>query len=344
MPLWSILEDSQDAIALLAFADSYEETCPTLAVLAQNRASLILRSHDGKSPRQEEKKDAEPDFVADGQHGSPLGDEIIEEPHTSLSESENDILSIRPDLTPVDIAINQTELDHIRTVLAQYTRNNRRIEPRLRTDANILDSEERKALALFKVQELENTLASAQPDILSLDVVAALLSWPLEPKTDVAQNRVESVLTRDWVSYHLLSRCGLSTVALSVTPPTTSVLPKLELSAERSLTDAPLARGSILWSLATPHQFDAGELKVRIDEEIFTVFGANNRKTEVRIEPSLLDREGSFIRAMLRGRTLEIEGVDLLTQQSKVIRYSLMGFTAALKRVAEICNRPDIIP
>jgi hypothetical protein len=407
LPLWTIMEQSNDTEALLTFAETYGRSCQALAVLARNRAGALNATGATAVPPRTEPAPVElaPNVslvhitteVSDGTAGiiaEALGEAVSRSdpsvgtsapllalPDSIFTPSAADSLPMsfpvplppddalasllspglagQPAQTPQasstvpptsrlqdeDVRVNQAELNHIRFVLAQFARRSVRIEPRSPTVSDILDSAERDALARFNVVErgIGAPVDAEELRLLTREAADAILARRLVPGRALEPDRVDVVQHRDWSSYYLYSRCEISTVAQSVSPLTTATLPELRISMERGFGSQNRRQQLVLWDIVRPDQFGNRQaITAFIDGRRHLLFRTGSGGTS-RVHVTTRELEENFLRQMRNGQVLEVRGVDVINDEPVLIRYSLIGFTAALRRAAEICNRPDVL-
>ncbi len=369
VPIWNIMEQSSDPEALLAFAQTYEETCIAFSVLARNRAAELNASRGPAISR----------LSAPPTASEPMGDVAarVERYETQAAVSVGSVQQVptapeseqggsqapfaapfvfaRPPVTPTpaprdeidDVRLTQRDLNHVRVALAQYEGRVRRLEFRAASSSSLLSDEDREALARFNVSErgINAPLQSASQRLLTQELADILLRRPLRPGQPRLSSRIDEARSRNWSSFLIGSRrgshCEASTLAQSVNPPTIAVLPELRLSIERDVGRR--IDGRVIWSLAAPHQFNTTNVGDSVEAYIdgrrsFVVRGAPESGFQVLMPAS----PETFLRDMIRGQALELRGVDLLSGERATVTYSLIGLTAALTRAADMCGRTDI--
>lgn len=400
MPIWSILEGSDDIEALRTFSDTYRESCGVLAVLARNRANMLASQvstevaqvdsldqpevEPGKNVQQETEQSIEAELeTGNGEEKlhlletevvlpEPLEQPALDsvdvaalpsreiaapiEPQGSQNdrENQNDRANQTTEAKAMelkDVALSQDELNHIRVALAQIARKNDRVVFRSIRNSQIFDDFERAEIAKFNAREFYRDREASPEEMaaLSRDTADALLNRPLDPVVPWIPGRRDIVKERDWSSYNYCSTpscsyenfCEVSSVARNVSTRFIAVLPEIRLSIARRFGDRDVEEG-IQWELAIPHQFRSStDLRASVDGQEATVF----RSGHGVFGPSLIPADSeALIRQMIRGSRLELRGTNALNGEAKRIEYSLMGFTASLRRAAELCNRPEILP
>ena len=399
MPIWSILEGSNDIEALRTFSDTYQESCGVLAVLARNRANMLASLVSSEvaqvdsidQPEVEPDKNAQDEPEQNIETGLEIGNgeektnsletevvlpEPLEQP--ALDSVEVAALPSREIAAPIepqiaqndrenqtfetksmdlkDVALSQDELNHIRVALAQIARKNDRVVFRSIRNSQIFDDFERAEIAKFNAREVYQDREASPEEMaaVSRDTADALLSRRLDPIIPWIPGRRDIIKERDWSSYHYCSTpscsyenfCEISSVARNVSTQFIAVLPEIRLSIDRRFgpRDFTLVRidENIRWELAIPHQFRSStDLRASVDGQEATVFRSGHGVSG----PSLIPADSEdLIRQMIRGSRLELRGTNALNGEAKRIEYSLMGFTASLRRAAELCNRPEILP
>jgi uncharacterized caspase-like protein len=394
MPIWSILEGSDDKEALRTFSDTYQDSCGVLAVLARNRANMLASQvstevsqvdsldqpevEPGDNVQQETEQSIETELesgISEEKTHSPETEVVLPAPSEEPPLDSVDIAAlpsreiaapIEPQVVPIDranqasatktiglkdVALSQDELNHIRVALAQIARKNDRVVFRSIRNSQIFDDFERAEIAKFNAREVYRD-REANPEemaALSRDTADALLNRPLDPVVPWIPGRRDIVKARDWSSYNYCSTpscsyenfCEVSSVARNVSTRFIAVLPEIRLSIARRFGDRDVEKG-IQWELAIPHQFRSStDLRASVDGQEATVF----RSGHGVFGPSLIPADSeALIRQMIRGSRLELRGTNALNGEAKRIEYSLMGFTASLRRAAELCNRPEILP
>jgi hypothetical protein len=407
LPLWTIMEQSNDTEALLTFAETYGRSCQALAVLARNRAGALNATgaaavppmtvpapvelaptvspvqitaevpdetdgiiaevpEEAFSPSDPSAGTAAPPlalpeaiFTPSTADSWPVSFPAPLPPHEALAGLPSSGLAGLPAQTPQapltippvsrsqeeDVRVTQAELNHVRFVLAQFARRSVRVEPRSPTVSDILDSAERDALARFNVVErgIGAPADAEELRFLTREAADALLARRLAPGRALEPDRVDVVQHRDWSSYYLYSRCEISTVAQSVSPLTTATLPELRISMERGFGSQNRRQQLVLWDIVRPDQFGNRQaITAFIDGRRHLLFRTGSGGNS-RVHVTTTELEENFLRQMRNGQVLEVRGVDVINDEPVLIRYSLIGFTAALRRAAEICNRPDVL-
>jgi hypothetical protein len=410
LPLWTIMEQSNDTEALLSFAETYGSSCQALAVLARNRAGALSATRTETVPPSTAPAPVQlapnvpPGHIAPENPGEADGliaevpDEAFDLSETSARNGAATLLALpasiftpsdadswpvsfpaplppsealaglpssglagQPAQTPQapltvlpvsrsqgeDVRVTQAELNHIRFVLAQSARRSVRIEPRSPTVSDILDSDERDALERFNIVErgIGAPHDVGELRLLTREAADALLSRRLAPGRALEPDRVDVIQHRDWSSYYLYSRCEISTVAQSVSPPTTATLPELRISMERGFGSRNGRQQLVLWDIVRPDQFGHRQaITAFIDGRRHLLFRTGwGSTTRVHVAMATRELEENFLRQMRNGQVIEVRGVDVINEEQVLIRYSLIGFTSALRRAAEICNRPDVL-
>jgi len=361
VPIWTIMEQSSDPEALIAFADAYGGSCAALSVLARNRATDLQRLQPTDTT---ELPDTPPPMlpsvelpyahirptIEEGAGPQPLSAASPQAaPAPALEGAQQ---AVAPPTTPaapthlMDVQLTQAELDHIRIVLAQYEARAERIDLRSANSDSLLSERERDVLARFNVIErgIGAPLHALSQRTLTRDAADALLARPLRASQPVSRDRVDMIRSRDWASYYLHSRCAVSTIAQSVSVPFYPVVPELRISMDRYGNNLG-SRGRMEWNLAIPHQFRTHNVGDSIWADIdgrrsIVVRGGVRDGYQILIPAST----EAFLRDMMRGQFLDVSGHDLFTGETTTVRYSLIGFSAALRRAADMCSRPDVLP
>ena len=394
MPIWSILEGSNDIEALRTFSETYQDSCGVLAVLARNRANMLALQvstevaqvdtldqpevESGGNVQQETEQSIETVLesgISEEKIHSPEPEVVLPAPSEQPPLDSVDVAAlpsreiaapIEPQVVPIDranqasatktiglkdVALSQDELNHIRVALAQIARKNDRVVFRSIRNSQIFDDFERAEIAKFNAREIYRDRETNPEEMaaLSRDTADALLARPLDPVVPWIPGRRDIVKARDWSSYNYCSTpscsyenfCEVSSVARNVSTRFIAVLPEIRLSIARRFGDRNVEEG-IQWELAIPHQFRSStDLRASVDGQEATVF----RSGHGVFGPSLIPADSeALIRQMIRGSRLELRGTNALNGEAKRIEYSLMGFTASLRRAAELCNRPEILP
>jgi hypothetical protein len=329
LPLWQLLSQNDDIAALTAFASSYAERCATLAALARSRIAFItdqIQNHSAQT---------------DGLGHSPeavASDTVEETAHNELDATPLQTSEVAPlvDSLPVnDISVTQAELDHIRFVLVQAEGRSGRLESRSHAGGDILDSAERDALARFNLAARNIELSADNPGVRTLtrESADALLSTPLAPQRPRTRDRNELSQHREWYSYRIRNRCEISTFAQSVSSPMLTTLPEMRISTERQGNQR---SHLFLWDIVQPDQFNDGEVDAFIDGRRYSLVRVSEGDS-FRIHVGSREVSETFLREMRIGQTLEVRGSHSFTGEQFSINYSLIGFTAALRRAIGLC-------
>ena len=145
----------------------------------------------------------------------------------------------------------------------------------------------------------------------------------------------------DWRVYedNLASRCEISTSASAVIGEAVYDAPLMRFAAIRSESD------DSLWiDLVSPNYFLKNKkIQMLVDGDAFDLaFDPMNGSIGLKvIYGNTINRE--VLIAMRMGRAIDIVGTSFLTKKPLKIRFSAIGFEAALSKISKICGRPGLM-
>lgn len=140
----------------------------------------------------------------------------------------------------------------------------------------------------------------------------------------------------DWESYkRSADRCAVSTSATDWTGTNLYTRPEIMFTAKISdKTDY------LYFDMVSPNPFRTGaKISVIVDGRRYALQVRNNYVMPPKSGKGLSD---SIMKAIQRGRTIVFHGIAKDTGKAATIQFSASGFTKAVNRMMQLCNRPGL--
>lgn len=229
------------------------------------------------------------------------------------------------------LSLSYNEIMHIRVVLAMAS------GARIFDTSSTFSDSDRSALFDYTLAKSGSGNRYFSEGLVK-DLLATKIKLIVPTDAELGRNVSKN---GDWRVYedNLASRCEISTSASAVIGEAVYDAPLMRFAAIRSESD------DSLWiDLVSPNYFLKNKkIQMLVDGDAFDLaFDPMNGSIGPKvIYGNTINRE--VLIAMRMGRAIDIVGTSFLTKKPLKIRFSAIGFEAALSEISKICGRPGLM-
>ena len=229
------------------------------------------------------------------------------------------------------LSLSYNEIMHIRVVLAMAS------GARIFDTSSTFSDSDRSALFDYTLAKSGSGNRYFSEGLVK-DLLATKIKLIVPTDAELGRNVSKN---GDWRVYedNLTSRCEISTSASAVIGEAVYDAPLMRFAAIRSESD------DSLWiDLVSPNYFLKNKkIQMLVDGDAFDLaFDPMNGSIGPKvIYGNTINRE--VLIAMRMGRAIDIVGTSFLTKKPLKIRFSAIGFEAALSDISKICGRPGLM-